>query len=227
LGWGTNNSGPRSFEAVLSNAEKILRGINAGVDGFSRWSFLNRGDLDGQWQLVRTWNSQAGSFLTHAETEPIPFYGYAMLTRFTAKHSEVLPCQWQLQTNATAPPRIFAAALRSPRSQLTLILANRETRAIDTHIRWQGLGREIVFHRYELTEKALQDPGFKLSSAGQVGLSAKQPEFSNRMPPRSMVVFTTYNLNSEEPGIISETPQFSVASPRSLCHQSKQIQPVE
>jgi hypothetical protein len=227
LGWGTNNPGPRSFDAVLSNAEKILRGLNAGVDGFSRWSFLNRGDLDGQWQLVRTWNSQAGCFLTHAETEPVPFYGCAMLTRFTAKHSEVLPCQWQFQTNATAPPRIFAAALRSPRSQLTLILANRENMAIDTHIRWQRLGHEIVLHRYELTEKALQVPDFKISSAGQVGISAKQPEFSNCMPPRSLVVFTTYNLNSEEPGIISETPQFSAASPRPLYKRSKQSQIVE
>jgi len=37
-----------------------VRGINAGVDGFNRWSFINRGDLDGQWQLLRTWQSETG-----------------------------------------------------------------------------------------------------------------------------------------------------------------------
>jgi len=63
LGWGNTNPGPRSFEAVLSVAEKVLRGLNAGVDGFNRWSFLNRGDQDGQWQLVRTWDLEHKRYL--------------------------------------------------------------------------------------------------------------------------------------------------------------------
>ena len=38
--------------AVVKDAELIVRGINGGVAGFNKWSFLNRGDLDGQWQLL-------------------------------------------------------------------------------------------------------------------------------------------------------------------------------
>jgi hypothetical protein len=204
LGWGTSNPGPSSFEAVLSNAEKILRGLNVGVDGFNRWSFLNRGDLDGQWQLVRTWDREAGRFLARADPEPVPFYGYAMLTRFTAKHSHVLPCEWQFKTKDADTPRVFAAALRSPGARLTLILANRETAALETHFRWQGLDRETVFHRYELTEHKVQEPGFKLASEGQLVLSPRQSEFDYSLPPRSLAVFSTFDLTPDAPGVIAD-----------------------
>jgi hypothetical protein len=204
LGWGTNNPGPSSFEAVLSNAEKILRGLNVGVDGFNRWSFVNRGDLDGQWQLVRTWDREAGRFLARVEPEPVPFYGYAMLTRFTAKHSRVLPCQWQFKTKDADPPRVFAAVLRSPRAQLTLILANREAAALETHFRWQGLDGKTVFRRYEVTEDKVKQPGFKLASEGQLTLWPRQPEFNHTLPPRSLVVISTYDLRPDAPGIIAE-----------------------
>jgi hypothetical protein len=204
LGWGTDNPGPSSFEAVLSNAEKILRGLNVGVDGFNRWSFLNRGDLDGQWQLVRTWDREAGRFLARAEPEPVPFYGYAMLTRFTAKHSCLLPCEWQFKTNNTDPPRVFAAALRSPRGRLTLILANRETAALETHFRWQGLDGETMFHRYEVTEDKVKDPAFKLASEGQFTLSPRQSDFNYTLPPRSLVVFSAYDLTPDAPGVTAD-----------------------
>jgi hypothetical protein len=58
LGWKDANPGPKSFQAALSNAESILRGMEAGVSAFNRWSFTNRGDLDGQWQLIRTWDTE-------------------------------------------------------------------------------------------------------------------------------------------------------------------------
>ena len=41
---------PGSVESVLADSEFVIRDANAGVDGFNHWSFLNRGDLDGQWQ---------------------------------------------------------------------------------------------------------------------------------------------------------------------------------
>jgi hypothetical protein len=204
LGWGTNNPGPKSYEAVLSNAEKILCGLNAGVDGFNRWSFLNRGDLDGQWQLVRTWDGETKRYLEHAEPEPVPFYGYAMLTRFTAKHSDILPCEWQFQTTNRQLPRVFAAALRSPRGHLTLIVANRESVAVETRFRWAGLDRRSVLHRYELTEDKLKQPGFKLAPEGRITVSPRQPEFSQTLPPRSLSVFTAYDLAPDAPGVIAE-----------------------
>jgi hypothetical protein len=204
LGWGTDNPGPRSYEAVLSVAEKVLRGLNAGVDGFNRWSFLNRGDQDGQWQLVRTWDRKAKRYLEHAGPEPVPFYGYAMLTRFTAKHSQVLPCAWQFPTKDAPTPRIFAAALRSPEDQLTLILASREAAAWEVRIHWGGLDREIVLRRYELTEDKVRQPGFQLAPQGYVTMSAGRPDLDDALPARSLVVFSAYSLAPEAPGVIAE-----------------------
>lgn len=204
LGWGGSNPGPRSWEAVLSAAEKVLRGIDAGVDGFNRWSFLNRGDLDGQWQLVRTWDIAAKHFLERAEPEPVPFYGYAMLTRFTAKHSHVLPCEFHLPDGKSDSPRVFSAALRSPGGQLTLIVANRENSALETRLRLEGLGREVVLHRYELTEETVEQPGFQLTPSGKEVVSKSRPEFTYAFPPRSLTVFTTYDLPPDAPGVVTE-----------------------
>jgi hypothetical protein len=204
LGWGNTNAGPKSYEAVLSVAEKILRGLEAGVDGFNRWSFLNRGDQDGQWQLVRTWDMAAKRYLEHAKPEPVPFYGYAMLTRFTAKHSQVLPCEFQFQGKETSAPRVFAAALRSPQGHLTLILDNRESAAIETRFRWEGLARRTTFHRYEVTEDKLKQPRFKLATQARQVVSARQPEFIHALPGRSLTVFTTYDLAPDAPGVIAE-----------------------
>ena len=204
LGWKTDNPGPKSYEAVLSIAEKVLRGLSAGVDGFNRWSFLNRGDQDGQWQLLRTWDRDAKRYLEHAEPEPVPYYGYAMLTRFSAKHSQVLPCEWQFQTKNSNPPRAFAAALLSPKGQLTLIVANREAAAFETHFRWDGLSRKTVLHRYELTEDKLKEPGYKLAPEDRLTVTASQPGFNYTVPPRSLVVFTAHDLAPEAPGVIAE-----------------------
>jgi len=204
LGWGNTNAGPRSFEAILSVAEKVLRGLNVGVDGFNRWSFLNRGDQDGQWQLVRTWNMETKAYLEHAEPEPVPFFGYAMLTRFTAKHSQVLACSLQFQDQQSPLPRVFAATLRSPKSHLTLILANREQASVETHFRLKGLSGKTAFYRYEVTEKKLTRPGFRLASEARHTISPHQAEFVHTVPARSVTVFTTYHLTPDAPGITAE-----------------------
>jgi len=56
LGFHDANPAPKSFKASLSNASDIFMGMNLGVDAFNRCSFTNRGDIDGQWQLVKTYN---------------------------------------------------------------------------------------------------------------------------------------------------------------------------
>jgi hypothetical protein len=146
----------------------------------------------------------AKRYLEHAEPEPVPFYGYAMLTRFTAKHSQVLPCEFQFQSKETNTPRVFAAALRSPQGHLTLILDNRESAALETRIRWEGLARKTTFHRYEVTEDKLKQPGFKLATQARQIVSARQPEFTHALPGRSLTVFTTYDLAPDAPGVIAE-----------------------
>jgi hypothetical protein len=61
-----------------------------------------------------------------------------------------------------------------------------------------------VLHRYELTEERLQKPGFKLAPDGRLTVSVRQPDFSRALPPRSLVVFTDYDLGPDAPGVIAE-----------------------
>ena len=61
FGWNGSHPGPSTFEAALKDAELVVRGLNLGVDGFNRWSFINRGDLDGHWEMISTWDEQSQS----------------------------------------------------------------------------------------------------------------------------------------------------------------------
>jgi len=90
FGWRGSHPGPGSFEAGLKDAELVVRGLGVGVDAFNRWSLVNRGDLDGQWQLVDTWDVEAGSLLPVFHPHPNSYFMFGLLSRFTAKGSEVL-----------------------------------------------------------------------------------------------------------------------------------------
>jgi hypothetical protein len=104
---------PKSYANQLINAEKLLSGLSAGVDGFNRWSFVNRGDLDGQWQLVRTWDAQKWDYYRRVEPEPVPYYSYGILTRFLAKYSRILSAE-------SSADSIIASAVQSPGGDLTI-----------------------------------------------------------------------------------------------------------
>lgn len=90
LGWEGSNPGPKSFATSLSNASDVVCGLNIGVDGFNRWSFVNRGDLDGQWQLVRTYDIEKKCYTKDVTPEKCAYCGFAMLSRFLGKYASML-----------------------------------------------------------------------------------------------------------------------------------------
>jgi hypothetical protein len=190
FGWGNEDPGPASYEAGLKNASLIVRGINAGVDAFNRWSFTNRGDLDGQWQLVRTWDTDAGRLLDRFEPQANAYDQYAMLSRFTAKDSGVLA------TRVDAPfgpgeRKLVAAALSSPKGALTLIVVNETGRDADAAIEFAGLHAPL--NRYAVTRTAVDlKPQRKSGASGPL---------SDRSPAMSIVVYTTAALEGAGPGL--------------------------
>jgi hypothetical protein len=120
LGWRGADPGPRSFAGALSNAEKVLRGLRAGLHAFNRWSFVNRGDLDGQWQLVRTFDIDSQSYLPRVTREPVAGPGFGILTRYVRKHSDVLLVDGLNEL----PGGTFVGAVRSPDGRITILAAN-------------------------------------------------------------------------------------------------------
>lgn len=200
LGWGGTNPGPKSFAAVLSNAETVIRGVYAGLDAFNRWSYVNRGDLDGQWQLVRTWDIENQAYYDEVIPEPVAYYGYGMLTRFTAKHSDVLDCR----VNGYSNDGILAAAVRSPQKQITVLLLNRSDRTQNTTVDLKGIQEAISFTQYRITEVEADRSDFQLKARQTIRVSPSQTFLKVDVPANSMTVYTTYVLKEKEAGVITE-----------------------
>ena len=198
----------------LSLANTVLSGMNTGVDGFNRWSFTNRGDLDGQWQLVRTWDSANKKYLDKDDImpEPIPYYAYAMLTRFSAKHSAVLKSTasggtWpEFEATYKRPPAsgekwpafeasyrgVNLVALRSPKGNLTFIVLNKEPAEHELVLRLNGIGKAATLHCYQVTESEITQPAFKLDAKKK--LSGVRGNTCNQRQPAASEHHRVFNL---------------------------------
>lgn len=190
LGWKDSNPGPKSFAAALSNAESILRGLAAGVGGFNRWSFTNRGDLDGQWQLVRTWDIKNKKYMEEMEIEPTAYYGYGIITRFVEKHSSVL------DTESIFNPGILAQALKSPVGQLTILLLNKNPMEQTVSLRISGAENQKLYH-YRVTEKEVTEPSYQMDPLGEFTVNEDQ-EIKVTLPGLSISALSGYRKMHEE-----------------------------
>ena len=194
-GWGGSHPGPASFNSALKDAELVLRGIAAGVDGFNRWSVLNRGDLDGQWQMIDTWDPAAKRLKAAFGPHPNSYFVYGLLSRFAAKRSEVLACA-VTGGKEKSFPRVFAAALRSPKGQFTAFVLNDAPVAWKASIRFKGLeGRTLHIYRVAAGTKDRTDLRIE---------PVRSPEAKDGIPPMSLTVYTTFQLAHDDRGIIVE-----------------------
>lgn len=204
-GWGGDHPGPGSYESVLKDAELIVRRLNAGVDGFNRWSFLNRGDLDGQWQFIETWDRKRRKLLGDYTSHPNTYFMLGLLTRFIAKHSAVLACR--VQGGSIEPwQRVFAAMLRSPKGSLTLAVVNDAPTGYDTSLELRGLVRDTSFYRYAITEEHRDRADVQIDPQAEFRLSPAAAAFKDRLAPRSVTVYSTYRLPHAVAGVIAEEP---------------------
>ncbi len=187
---------------VLAASEFVIRNANAGVDGFNRWSFLNRGDLDGQWQYVDTWDTLHSRLLSDFTPHANLFFGIGLLSRFTAKYSDVLATdvsdgrmkEWQ---------RVFCAAFRSPNGNVTLAVVNDAPVEFALKLSWAAAPPLGTFFRYRYGKPQYDradvrvDPEPRFSPAPGTG-------WSDSLPPNSLTIYSTYELKNEDPGITAE-----------------------
>jgi hypothetical protein len=199
-GRGHYDAGPACYQSGLKNASLVVRGINAGVDGFNRWSFTNRGDLDGQWQLVRTWDTTNNRLLDTFSPQPNAYYQFAMLSRFLPKHSAVLA------TRVEAPfleedRKFVAASMRTPKGHLTVLLVNESQQPVDLTIEFTGLPAGVSLHRYAVTKEDEDRDDVALRAHKSVDISET---LSAHIEPMSVVVYSTYALKADDPGLVAE-----------------------
>lgn len=195
-----DKSGPGSLPSVLAGCEYIIRLANDGIDGFNRWSFLNRGDLDGQWQLVDTWDRKAKKLLTDFPPHPNSYFGLGLLPRFTAKNSTVLASRvspvlldgWQ---------RVFCAAFRSPKGNLTIAIVNDAPTDFPLKLALSGSNPAMPLYRYRYTEAERDRVDVKVDPQPVVGTMALQ----DTLPRTSLTIFSTYKLEHNMAGVTVET----------------------
>ncbi len=197
LGWGADNPAPKSWDAALSNAEAIVRGIQAGVGAFNRWSFVNRGDLDGQWQLVHTWDRDRKTYAAEITAEPTAFVGYGLMTRFAAKHSSRLA-----QTLTEQRPDVLTTTLLSPRGHLTTFLINLGADEAPVALAYADLPEPRAFYKYQADAARAANPDYRPAPAPLGALGAEP--LRETLPPRSITVLTTHHLQAGEPGVTAE-----------------------
>jgi hypothetical protein len=202
-GWVPDKPGPSCPQSVLAASELVIRLANAGVDGFNRWSFLNRGDLDGQWQFVDTWDPRQKRLLRDFPPHPNSYYCLGLMSRFSAKNSAVLGSRveggrladWQ---------RVFCAALRSPRGNLTLAIVNDAPAEFNVKLAVQGLPKPTRLCRYRYGESERDQASVKVNPQKEFSLGAATDALRDTLPPNSLTIYSAYKLEHDAPGVIVE-----------------------
>jgi hypothetical protein len=193
-GWLPDKPGPTCPQAVLAGSEFVIRMMNCGVDGFNRWSFLNRGDLDGQWQFVDTWDRKEKKLLKDFPPHPNSYFCLGLLSRFTAKHSAVLASRVE-GGRVEGGQRVFAAALRSPSGNLTLAVVNDAPVGFDGKLAFQGLPSAARFYRYRYGDAQRDRADVKVDPQKEFPLGPADRPLEDPLPPGSLTIYSTYKLS--------------------------------
>jgi hypothetical protein len=199
-GFARRDAGVVSYLSVLKDFQTVVRFSNIGIDGFARWNFLNRGDLDGPWQMVTTWDIANGRMLPHAEYAPNrnPYLMWGALSRFTAKQSHIVRTT-VAGGEIDGLKRVFATSYVAPGSgKLTTYVVNDAERAFPLAL---ALGEAPHSKRlYRLDEKTLVNGSGRFTGE-PLGNGA---EWSGEIPARSVLWITEQLLTENGEGVVGE-----------------------
>lgn len=193
LGFGDDHPGQKSFDAALSNANDVIRALRANADGVNRWSFTNRGDLDGQWQLIQTYDRKAKTYLKNVFPENEAYYGFGIISRFLSKYSTTV------DVTANQPGSVLMSiALLSPKGELSVFMLNPSEQDLKLNLEISSLPDQQL-NIYQVTKKTVNQPEFELNSIGEFNSNMKKQLI---LPARSITIVSSYLLKNSDSGII-------------------------
>jgi len=100
--------------------------------------------------------------------------------------------------------QVFVAALRSPGGKHTMVVVNDAEASWDVELGLGGLATGMKLYRYSMTSQKKDKATVLLGPEKELQLSPQQPSFTEELPARSVVVYTTYHLQADDPGAIAE-----------------------
>lgn len=115
-GWRRGSpAGPSTFDACLTVAEGVIRGINAGLQSFAFWSLFNPNTIDGHFRIIAMHNGKI-------EPAEYPHQVYGTLSRHVRPGAVATP--FRPAPSGTEPAYIHATALQNPDGSRVLLAVN-------------------------------------------------------------------------------------------------------
>lgn len=194
----------KPFESALSVANYVIRALRADVDGLNRWSYTNRGDLDGAWQLIKTYDPVTKEYLKTIEPESEAFYSFGILSRFFAKYSSVVECSASDPDNG-----LLTAALLSPGGDLSVFLLNQTDKDVSICLNIVSLPEKRM-NLYQVAKETVSKPDFKLDAIQHFPSSETTLLI---LPAKSITTVSSYTLTHGDNGIIGDTKPIPPLTP--------------
>jgi len=198
-GMGGSLAAPSSYEAALKDVEYAIRLVNAGVDGFCRWSFVNRGNIDGQWQLVDTWDAQSNCLREIITPHPNSFFLWGLLSRFISAEATILSGQLVGGSDGQHQ-HVFACAARALDGSYTLAVVNDGATEADLHVRWDNADSDKpTLHRYRIDPICRDRTDIHVDPQGELA-----GDFEDALPPMSLTVYSTRHRRHDDKSPVIE-----------------------
>jgi hypothetical protein len=197
-GFAEDTNGMSSYNAMLKDVESVIRYTNVGVDGFMRWSFLNRGNLDGQWQFVNTWDIKNNRFLTSENIVPqsVPFYTWGLLSRYVPKHAVIIRTNVSDAKEANVQ-RVFSAFYKAPGSNnWSLFIVNDGEKEYQCKLMQIPQNKSLI--KIQVVPSLF---GNKLNGEITLPESKFRSDENLLLPSKSITLISTYNISSKGTGI--------------------------
>jgi hypothetical protein len=192
-GFKADNPAPGAFKASLKDTELLIRALNLGIDGFNHWSFVNRGDQDGQWQFVDTWDREWKLWLDEAVPHRDAYYVLGLATRHMPMRAKVLAIEVR-GGEVSGVPRIWSSCVRSPKDDsLTLLIVNDAEQPWTARLVVEGLRGELS----ALRSKPKADPA-RVLAYEKIETHGNQAEL--KLEPFSLTILTDSPLPVDGPG---------------------------
>jgi len=175
-----------------------IKELNLGVDGMLRWNFINRGDIDGDWQMIDTYDTLRNTLFSKIKPHPNTYYTQGLLSRFSAKKSDIL----ETKSNNKA---ISVLGLKTQHGNYTIFAVNSDSSKIcGMTLTIVNMVRDIKLYRYKVTPEDADKADVKICSSADFSIGSNTKSFTDNIEANSIYIYTTYNLGPNDKGIIED-----------------------
>ena len=161
----------------------------------NRGSFVHRGDMDGQWQLVRTYDIQKKEYLKKVIPENTAYFGFAMFTRFIAKYASIL----KTDNSSVSDLSVSMISLRNPDGNFVYIILNQSDENKSGILMMKSGSKIDNLYKYLYNEKIPAEGNFALNPIETIYKASK---INLTLEKRSITVYTTKLLKGTDRGEI-------------------------